>query len=205
MLMISDSACLLCLSCNRLVLQAVPVCLARQAELTSAGQTSWVPPQGVFIVPRQPEGEWWELADKTRNNRSYFYNTLTRDTQWTRPGENQFVIPLGLIQVSSQWVLLPAGADECRAVPPQRGMRSVADTFLPARQSTSSLMTLHHPLSEGDISPTLLIPPPGRLDPYHPPCPDARSSAQPSQARRPFGSLRVILTQAVTLYLLPTP
>lgn len=64
------------------------------------GQTSWSPPEGVFIVPRQAAGEWWELADTSRGNRSYFYNTLTKKTQWTRPGGDAFVIPLGLIQGS---------------------------------------------------------------------------------------------------------
>lgn len=69
-----------------------------KTKLTFPGRTSWTPPQGVFIVPRQADGEWWELADESRGNRSYYYNTLTRSTQWTRPGDNQFVIPLGLIQ-----------------------------------------------------------------------------------------------------------
>ncbi|GFZ48162.1 hypothetical protein JCM24511_05910 [Saitozyma sp. JCM 24511] len=66
----------------------------------ATGQTSWSPPEGVFIVPRQAAGEWWELADTSRGNRSYFYNTLTKKTQWTRPGGDAFVIPLGLIQGS---------------------------------------------------------------------------------------------------------
>lgn len=38
------------------------------------------------------------MADTTRGNRSYFYNTLTKVTQWTRPGGDAFVVPLGLIQ-----------------------------------------------------------------------------------------------------------
>ncbi|EAL23082.1 hypothetical protein CNBA6070 [Cryptococcus deneoformans B-3501A] len=64
----------------------------------ASGQCSWDPPVGAFVVPRSPDGEWWELADSTRNNRSYYYNTLTGKTQWTRPRGNAFVIPLGLIQ-----------------------------------------------------------------------------------------------------------
>ncbi|WVQ95503.1 hypothetical protein IAU59_002600 [Kwoniella sp. CBS 9459] len=64
----------------------------------ASGQCSWDPPIGAFVVPRSPDGEWWELADSTRGNRSYYYNTLTGRTQWTRPGGNAFVIPLGLIQ-----------------------------------------------------------------------------------------------------------
>jgi hypothetical protein len=77
---------------------------------------SWEPPVGAFLLPRQEEGEWWELADANRGNRSYYYSelnplllyekttdmtdTLTGVTQWTRPTGNAFVIPLGLIQVS---------------------------------------------------------------------------------------------------------
>ncbi|WWD08443.1 hypothetical protein V865_006555 [Kwoniella europaea PYCC6329] len=64
----------------------------------ASGQCSWDPPVGAFVVPRSPDGEWWELADATRGNRSYYYNTLTGKTQWRRPGGNAFVIPLGLIQ-----------------------------------------------------------------------------------------------------------
>ncbi|KAK8850469.1 hypothetical protein IAR55_004387 [Kwoniella newhampshirensis] len=64
----------------------------------ASGQCSWDPPVGAFVVPRSPDGEWWELADATRNNRSYYYNTLTGKTQWIRPGGDAFVIPLGLIQ-----------------------------------------------------------------------------------------------------------
>nr|ODN96050.1 hypothetical protein L204_03741 [Cryptococcus depauperatus CBS 7855] len=68
----------------------------------ASGQCSWDPPVGAFVVPRSPDGEWWELADSSRSNRSYYYSkschTLTDKTQWTRPGGNAFVIPLGLIQ-----------------------------------------------------------------------------------------------------------
>ncbi|WWC72523.1 uncharacterized protein I206_106485 [Kwoniella pini CBS 10737] len=67
----------------------------------ASGQCSWDPPVGAFVVPRSPDGEWWELADSTRGNRSYYYNTLTGKTQWTRPGGNAFVIPLGLIQAAA--------------------------------------------------------------------------------------------------------
>ncbi|OCF45686.1 hypothetical protein I317_00589 [Kwoniella heveanensis CBS 569] len=67
----------------------------------ASGQCSWDPPIGAFVVPRSPDGEWWELADSTRGNRSYYYNTLTGRTQWTRPGGNAFVIPLGLIQAAA--------------------------------------------------------------------------------------------------------
>ncbi|KAL7423882.1 hypothetical protein Q5752_001467 [Cryptotrichosporon argae] len=64
----------------------------------ASGQASWDPPVGAFVVPRSPQGEWWELADPSRGNRSYYYNTLTGETQWPRPEGDAFVIPLGLIQ-----------------------------------------------------------------------------------------------------------
>ncbi|KLT38761.1 hypothetical protein CC85DRAFT_252382 [Cutaneotrichosporon oleaginosum] len=64
----------------------------------ASGQCSWEPPVGAFVVPRSPDGEWWELADPSRGNQSYYYNTLTGVTQWNRPDGDAFVIPLGLIQ-----------------------------------------------------------------------------------------------------------
>ncbi|ORY26583.1 hypothetical protein BCR39DRAFT_540643 [Naematelia encephala] len=66
----------------------------------ASGQCSWDPPVGAFVVPRMPGGEWWELADVSRKNRSYYYNTMTGKTQWSRPTGDAFVIPLGLIQNS---------------------------------------------------------------------------------------------------------
>ncbi|WOO78826.1 Rho GTPase-activating protein 39 [Vanrija pseudolonga] len=39
----------------------------------ASGQCSWEPPVGAFVVPRSPDGEWWELADPSRNNQSYYY------------------------------------------------------------------------------------------------------------------------------------
>jgi hypothetical protein len=45
------------------------------AKLTRVpGHCSWEPPIGAFIVPRSADGEWWELADASRNNRSYYYS-----------------------------------------------------------------------------------------------------------------------------------
>ncbi|GMK54712.1 hypothetical protein CspeluHIS016_0112980 [Cutaneotrichosporon spelunceum] len=64
----------------------------------ASGQCSWEPPVGAFVVPRSPDGEWWELADPSRDNQSYYYNTLTCVTQWNRPDGDAFVIPLGLMQ-----------------------------------------------------------------------------------------------------------
>lgn len=36
--------------------------------------TTWDPPIGAFLLPRQTEGEWWELGDVTRGNTSYYYS-----------------------------------------------------------------------------------------------------------------------------------
>ena len=41
------------------------------------GTCSWEPPIGAFLLPRQADGEWWELADPTRSNRSYYYSMST--------------------------------------------------------------------------------------------------------------------------------
>lgn len=94
-------------------------CSLHRTPADQPGQTSWNPPEGVFIVPRQAAGEWWELADTSRGNRSYFYNTLTKKTQWTRPGGDAFVIPLGLIQVSLMR-LVRLGRADSPAVPCSR-------------------------------------------------------------------------------------
>ncbi|EIW69920.1 hypothetical protein TREMEDRAFT_38591 [Tremella mesenterica DSM 1558] len=82
----------------------------------ASGQCSWDPPVGAFVVPRSPDGEWWELADTTRKNRSYYYNTLTSKTQWTRPGGDAFVIPLGLIQKNA----LPPRPDGSDVITPSK-------------------------------------------------------------------------------------
>ena len=42
----------------------------------ASGQCSWDAPVGAMIVPRMPEGEWWELADASRGNRCYYYSQL---------------------------------------------------------------------------------------------------------------------------------
>ena len=48
--------------------------LTDSVHILIAGQCSWEPPVGAFVVPRSPDGEWWELADASRNNRSYYYS-----------------------------------------------------------------------------------------------------------------------------------
>ncbi|WWC92229.1 uncharacterized protein L201_007183 [Kwoniella dendrophila CBS 6074] len=107
----------------------------------ASGQCSWDPPVGAFVVPRSPDGEWWELADATRGNRSYYYNTLTGKTQWTRPGGNAFVIPLGLIQQSALPTRPSPQSPSSRIIPttPSRSNRQIRQLDNPT--SPNSLQT----------------------------------------------------------------
>ena len=60
------------------------------------------PPQTYQFLTRLPpseEGEWWELSDESRGGLPYYYQTKTGETVWERP--SGFVIPLGILQVSS--------------------------------------------------------------------------------------------------------
>ncbi|WRT70639.1 uncharacterized protein IL334_007637 [Kwoniella shivajii] len=145
----------------------------------ASGQCSWDPPVGAFVVPRSPDGEWWELADPTRGNRSYYYNTLTGKTQWTRPGGNAFVIPLGLIQRAA----LPSRSTEAsssRIIPttPSRSNRPRQSINL---ASPNSLQT---PVSSGQAYPR---PPHSPLNSiprpiYSPSKSDRSSSLSPSSS-----------------------
>lgn len=61
----------------------------------STGEVSWDPPVGNFLLPPNPEGEWWEMIDET-SNLAYYYHTKSGETTWERP--QAFVIPLGILQ-----------------------------------------------------------------------------------------------------------
>ncbi|WVQ70683.1 hypothetical protein IAR50_000205 [Cryptococcus sp. DSM 104548] len=134
----------------------------------ASGQCSWDPPVGAFVVPRSPEGEWWELADSTRSNRSYYYNTLTGKTQWTRPGGSAFVIPLGLIQRNA----LPArpanmGNNNARLATSASTSRlpTIPDPTTPSRErhyTTRSAQTTPSRASNGGIPIPLYSPAPSR-------------------------------------------
>jgi Rho GTPase-activating protein 39 len=54
-------------------------------------------------LPPSEEGEWWELADDSRGGLPYYYHTKTGETVWERP--EAFVIPLGILQVTSYHIL----------------------------------------------------------------------------------------------------
>lgn len=63
------------------------------------GECSWEKPAGIFIKPREPGGEWWELFD-VKNELPYYYNTETKATVWARPKQG-LIIPLAKIQTST--------------------------------------------------------------------------------------------------------
>ncbi|MBN3272699.1 RHG39 protein, partial [Polyodon spathula] len=59
------------------------------------GECGWEPPANVAV--RQSDGsQWWELFDQN-NNRFYYYNSATRQTEWHRP-QNCDVVPLAQLQ-----------------------------------------------------------------------------------------------------------
>jgi hypothetical protein len=55
---------------------------------------------GNFVLPPSADGEWWELSDESRGGLPYYYQTKSGETVWERPAA-AFIIPLGIIQVSS--------------------------------------------------------------------------------------------------------
>ncbi|PCH43832.1 hypothetical protein WOLCODRAFT_138616 [Wolfiporia cocos MD-104 SS10] len=61
----------------------------------ATGEVSWDPPIGNFLLPPNPEGEWWEMIDET-SGLPYYYHTKSGETTWERP--QAFVIPLGILQ-----------------------------------------------------------------------------------------------------------
>nr|XP_018259661.1 uncharacterized protein I303_07729 [Kwoniella dejecticola CBS 10117]OBR81819.1 hypothetical protein I303_07729 [Kwoniella dejecticola CBS 10117] len=146
----------------------------------ASGQCSWDPPVGAFVVPRSPDGEWWELADSTRGNRSYYYNTLTGKTQWTRPGGNAFVIPLGLIQEAALPTRpkpqSPSGPSSSRIVPttPSRSNRQnrSSNLFSPASHQTPNSAGRGTSYPKPPYSPLNSIP-----RPIHSPSKSNRSSS----------------------------
>ncbi|ORX41049.1 hypothetical protein BD324DRAFT_575172 [Kockovaella imperatae] len=139
----------------------------------ATGQCSWDPPIGAMIVPRMPEGEWWELADASRGNRCYYYNTVTSKTQWSRPKDGAFVIPLGLIQRNA----LPKKpnhssghlerspdpfGDSIDQTPPNRPTKSRAPASPPVRPERQSSPQRPFPNShptEPPLSPRRSVPP----------------------------------------------
>ncbi|CCM00835.1 uncharacterized protein FIBRA_02877 [Fibroporia radiculosa] len=61
----------------------------------ASGEVSWDPPVGNFLLPPNPEGEWWEMIDEA-SGIPYYYHTKSGETVWERP--QAFVIPLGVLQ-----------------------------------------------------------------------------------------------------------
>ncbi|KDN50829.1 hypothetical protein K437DRAFT_254998 [Tilletiaria anomala UBC 951] len=62
------------------------------------GECRWEVPAGTFVLPPDPEGQWWELFDSLRGI-PYYYHTTTHKTQWQRP--RGLVIPMTAIQESA--------------------------------------------------------------------------------------------------------
>lgn len=62
------------------------------------GECRWEVPAGTFVLPPNPEGQWWELFDAARGI-PYYFHTTTQRTQWQRP--RGLVIPMTAIQESS--------------------------------------------------------------------------------------------------------
>ncbi|KAH9945657.1 hypothetical protein B0H21DRAFT_744108 [Amylocystis lapponica] len=61
----------------------------------ASGEVSWDPPVGNFLLPPNPDGEWWEMIDES-SGLPYYYQTKTGETVWDRP--EAFVIPLTTLQ-----------------------------------------------------------------------------------------------------------
>ncbi|KAH9920684.1 uncharacterized protein B0H18DRAFT_1095853 [Fomitopsis serialis] len=61
----------------------------------ATGEVSWDPPIGNFLLPANPEGEWWEMIDEA-SGLPYYYHTKSGETVWERP--EAFVIPLAILQ-----------------------------------------------------------------------------------------------------------
>ncbi|EMD32094.1 hypothetical protein CERSUDRAFT_119077 [Gelatoporia subvermispora B] len=61
----------------------------------ATGEVSWDPPVGNFVLPPNPEGEWWEMTDEA-SGLPYYYHTKSGETVWEKP--EAFVIPLGVLQ-----------------------------------------------------------------------------------------------------------
>ncbi|KAJ8595391.1 hypothetical protein M405DRAFT_728111, partial [Rhizopogon salebrosus TDB-379] len=72
----------------------------RTGEVSSAcletGQSSWVPPVGMFLFPPSKEGDWWELNNESSDGIPCYYHPKTRGIVLERP--NGLVIPLSLVR-----------------------------------------------------------------------------------------------------------
>ncbi|KAH8924223.1 hypothetical protein BT69DRAFT_98437 [Atractiella rhizophila] len=64
----------------------------------TTGECKWDAEPGMMVVPRPPNGEWWELLDDRRHC-LYYYNSKSGETSWQKP--KGLIIPMIQIQQSA--------------------------------------------------------------------------------------------------------
>ncbi|KAL7415284.1 hypothetical protein BDY24DRAFT_382457 [Mrakia frigida] len=95
------------------------------------GECSWQPPNGVYVLPIPPTGQWWCLNDPQRSNLPYFYHTLSRETRWIKP-DVPLIIPLASIQMNT------LGAPPSKSFQRRRSASALA---APPPNSSASLLS----------------------------------------------------------------
>ena len=95
------------------------------------GECSWQPPNGVYVLPIPPTGQWWCLNDHNRSNLPYFYHTASQETRWTKP-EVPLIIPLASIQMNT------LGAPPSKSFQRRRSASALAAPPTSTTNSTSS-------------------------------------------------------------------
>lgn len=117
------------------------------------GECSWEKPPGIYIKPRSPGGEWWELFD-VKNELPYYYNTETKATVWARPKQG-LIIPLAKIQTSalgSKAFLEEPGPPNSETSSPVQKAAAKKTTKNARRKSL--LMPMEEPRPESMFTPT---------------------------------------------------
>ncbi|KAH7920691.1 RhoGAP-domain-containing protein [Leucogyrophana mollusca] len=153
----------------------------------ATGQVSWDPPVGTFVLPPNPEGEWWELSDESRGGIPYYYQTKSGETVWERP--EGFVIPLGIIQQTALGRRLsqtgmrnkPLNGQNAQEPPDRPGYRR-------SRSYTADKEARHVSLRPGETEPARTRPSfsSTRSSPGRVPNPGTSPIKQPTAVRRSF-------------------
>ncbi|CAO1638013.1 unnamed protein product [Parajaminaea phylloscopi] len=63
----------------------------------SVGECRWTVPNGTFVLPRDPEGDWLQFHDGERNL-PYYWHPPSRRAQWEKPKKARLIIPLVALQ-----------------------------------------------------------------------------------------------------------
>ena len=93
-------------------------------------------------LPIPSEGIWYELCDLTQDGACYYFHTLSKTTQWTRPTAG-LIVPLSMIQLRNLGFFQPRAT---RAAPPAAESRSPTHEQ-PRRRTISALAPAsHHPV-----------------------------------------------------------